>query len=597
MKARFYLPILFISGALGYAGPVLAVDISGDSYSGSLDTTISYGIASRVQKADAAIIGRANGGRADSVNGDDGNLNYHRGVFSHALKVTSEMELDFDGVGAFIRATAFYDIENENGSRQRSALSAAAKEQVGSDIDLLDAYLWKEIELAGKPGDIRLGNQLLSWGESTFIQNSINTINPVDVAKVRVPGAELREALTPVPMLAASLATTENTSAELFYQLDWQKTEIDPAATYFSTSDFAGAGGERVMLGFGAVPDTISAGAVVSPPATTAVVLRAADDEPADGGQFGVAFRYFSEPLNNTEFGIYFINYHSRLPLIGAQTGTAAATVGVDPNGQSYVRSARYMLSYPEDIKLYGASFNTLLQGSGIALQGELSYRQDVPLQIDDVEILFAALGAQDNVSPGNTAAAVFATQGQLGAVPFETVIPGYIRRDVAQAQLTATKVFGPSMGASSTVLLGEAGITKVLNMPDKNVLRLEAPGTYISGNPQMAALHYGRYEAADAFADASSWGYRLLARWQYDNVVAGINLLPRIAWQHDVNGVSPGPAGNFIAGRKAVTLGLGAVYQHTYSADISYTVFSGAGRYNLIRDRDFIAANVKYSF
>ena len=37
-------------------------------------------------------------------------------------------------------------------------------------------------------------------------------------------------------------------------------------------------------------------------------------------------------------------------------------------------------------------SFNTQLQATGIALQGEVAYRKDVPLQYDDVELLFAAL-------------------------------------------------------------------------------------------------------------------------------------------------------------------------------------------------------------
>ena len=32
------------------------------------------------------------------------------------------------------------------------------------------------------------------------------------------------------------------------------------------------------------------------------------------------------------------------------------------------------------------------LQWGGVALQGEVTYRQDVPLQFDDVELLFAAL-------------------------------------------------------------------------------------------------------------------------------------------------------------------------------------------------------------
>ena len=582
--------ILISSMANGY-------EFSSDTVSGSIDTTLSYGLMSRVEDRDDRLIGIANGGTGYSVNGDDGNLNYDEGIVSNAVKITSEMELNFDSYGAFIRGTAFYDEENQDGERERTRLSDDAKELVGSDVDLLDAYLWGEFDLGDMPADIKVGNLLLSWGESTFIQNSINTINPVDVAKIRVPGAELREALMPVPMIATSVAPTENFSTELFYQLKWEKTEIDPTGSYFSTNDFAGAGGDRVLLGFGAVSDLISESAVISPPATTGVVSRGSDDEADDGGQFGVAFRYYSEALNDTEFGFYYINYHSRLPLIGAKTGTAQAAAGIDPDGLSYVQTARYFISYPEDIKLYGLSFNTSLGRTGIALQGEFSYRQDMPLQIDDVEILFGALGAQDNLSPGNTAAAAFASQGQLGLVPFDTKIPGYLLRDVTQTQVTATKVFGPALGANATVLLGEVGVTHVLDMPDKDVLRLDGPGTYLSGNPNMAAVHHNDYESSDHFADQTSWGYRLLMRMEFSNVFSGVNLAPRIAWQHDVNGVSPGPGGNFIEGRRAVTLGVSAVYQNAYSADLGYTRFSGAGRYNLVSDRDFVAANIKYSF
>jgi len=583
--------LLFTSGLSN------AIEFGQNEMRGQIDTTLSYGITSRIEDRDQSIVGIANGGTAYGVNADDGNLNYNKGIVSNTIKVTSEMELNYRNSGAFIRATAFHDAENENGSRARTQLSEEAKELVGSDVDLLDAYLWSQFDVADKPAEVRLGNQLLSWGESTFIQNSINTINPVDVSKIRVPGAELREALTPIPMVSASLASSDNTSVEAFYQLDWRKTEVDPTGSYFSVNDFAGAGGTRVMLGWGAVSDQVSSSTVIQAPATTGVVARGDDQEAKDGGQFGLAFRLYSEKLNDTEFGFYFINYHSRLPLIGATTGTAAAAAGVDPNGQSYVETARYFISYPEDIKLYGASFNTLLGRSGVALQGEFSYRQDVPLQIDDVEILFAALGAQDNLSPGLTAAAPLAALGQLGLVPFETTIPGYIRRDVAQTQVTATKVFGPSMGADATVLLGEVGVTTVMDMPDKEVLRLNGPGTFISGNSNLAATHHGAYEAADHFADQVSWGYRMLARMQFDNAYKSINLAPRIAWQHDVNGVSPGPGGNFIEGRRAITLGLSGDYQNIYSADISYTRFTGAGRYNLINDRDFIAANIKYSF
>ena len=46
-------------------------------------------------------------------------------------------------------------------------------------------------------------------------------------------------------------------------------------------------------------------------------IERANDVNADDGGEFGFALRYFNEELNNgMEFGLYFINYHSRLPIV-----------------------------------------------------------------------------------------------------------------------------------------------------------------------------------------------------------------------------------------------------------------------------------------
>jgi hypothetical protein len=45
------------------------------------------------------------------------------------------------------------------------------------------------------------------------------------------------------------------------------------------------------------------------------------------------------------------------------------------------------------------------------------------------------------------------------------------------------------------------------------------------------------------------------------------------------------------------VTLGLRAGYQNRWEGEISYTAFTGAGRYNLINDRDFLSISAKYSF
>ena len=137
--------------------------------------------------------------------------------------------------------------------------------------------------------------------------------------------------------------------------------------------------------------------------------------------------------------------------------------------------------------------------------------------------------------------------------------------------------------------------------MPSKDELRFEGPGTYTSGNPEMSlptGLHPGKEaEAPEHFADDFSWGYRLAGRLTYNNAMGPWSLAPRFAWQHDVDGVTPGPGGSFIAGRQAATIGLQAGYQNAWQVDVSYTSFMGAGRWNLINDRDFFGCYLKYSF
>jgi hypothetical protein len=100
-----------------------------------------------------------------------------------------------------------------------------------------------------------------------------------------------------------------------------------------------------------------------------------------------------------------------------------------------------------------------------------------------------------------------------------------------------------------------------------------------------------------DGFADDFSWGYRVAARADYYNAIGPVTVSPRFGWAHDVSGTTPGPGGAFIDGRKKLTLGVAFNYLNEWLFDLSYTSYSGGGRYNLLYDRDFYAASVRYSF
>jgi len=593
-----------------------AIEFNSGEWSGSFDTTISYGASWRVSDLDPENVGksyfdplnitlsnaerRASVGRW-SVNGDDGNRNYPEGgdLVSHTIKLTSELDVRWKNYGAFTRFTAFYDFENVG----KDFLSEEAEKRVGKDIRLLDLYVWGENEVGSRFLNWRLGRQVVSWGESTFIQGGINVINPVDVSRLRVAGAELKEAFEGVNMLWGSIDLTPNLSLEALYMFEYREIIPDPAGAYFGTNDFGTPGASYVMLGFGGPdqpvinPDLYATvcqegnygetdspwGPAAAASACGAAVPRVDSQYGSDSGQYGAALRWFVESMNSTEFGFYFLNYHSRLPLASGMSLTTQSPT-----------SANYWMEYPEDIQLWGASFNSNI--GTWALSGEVSYRPNLPLQVDDVELLFAALTPLNPLIP----APVLHFKSQLGEFGPGEVITGYEEHKSWQAQMTTTKLFGPNnfLRANQIAFVAEAGLNYVSDLPDKDYLRFNGPGTDTGGGADwLTGDMRNPITEPDGFADDFSWGYRMLARATYNNAIGPVTILPRIAWAHDVSGTTPGPGGSFIDGRKALTLGLGFNYLQEWIFDFAYTNYSGGGKYNQLYDRDFFAASVKYSF
>lgn len=692
------LPIV---ATLALATPAAyAWDFQNDSgtFSGSWDTTLTYGQAWRVEGRDCRLIAIADGGCGRSPNIDDGDLNYDTDMFSRALKAVTEVSLNYRGVGAFVRGSALYD--DAAGNTQRTELSDKSEDLVKSYTRLLDAFVYAKFDLGSMPAELRLGRQAVSWGESTFIQNGINVINHFDVSAVRVPGSELKEAFLPQEMVNFSLQMTDNFSAQAIYITDWNATVPEPAGSYFSNNDFAPTGGSKVVLGFGSFSDQGVDFRPLGGPfiENFQTVNRLPTEKPSDSGQYGLALKYFAPEFNNgTEFGLFFLNYHSRLPLISGRTGTQAGlgnafgalnSIGAAAQGvaaglqpavaietaaqlgvqrgtlaggnislaqarayaaigantqlaggdvaaqasniatHEYALTAGYFTEYPEDIKLIGLSFNTQLQWGGIALQGEVAYRQDVPLQFDDVELLFAALTPFEqglatlrntplptDCPEGNPAAATLTHCGQLGSFSLDERVGGWDRYDTWQAQFTATKTFANIFKASQLVVVAEAGVTHIPDMPDKlsggpngRGLRFNGPATNVSGNFELRGRHCPTLSAAaclalnlvepqNRFADATSYGYRIAGRLEYPGLMGPWNILPRFNWQHDVKGTTPGPGGNFVEGRYGLTLGVEANLQAKWAVDMSWTKFGGAGRFNDLTDRDYVAATLKYSF
>ncbi|MNE41283.1 hypothetical protein D3C80_1353450 [compost metagenome] len=258
--------------------------------------------------------------------------------------------------------------------------------------------------------------------------------------------------------------------------------------------------------------------------------------------------------------------------------------------------NSSYYVEYPEDIRLYGLSFSTTLP-TGTAWSGEISYRPNAPVQLNTTDILYSGL------TPLNPNVSVL--QGTPG-----TDQPGYRRKEITQLQTTFTHFFDQVMGAERLTMVGEIGWTHVGGLESTSKLRygrdpVYGPGPLPSGQCEALntstlgtanANNVSRYCENDGYTTSDSWGYRIRAIWDYNNVFAGVNLRPSVAWSHDVDGYSPGPGGNFEEGRKAISLGLDAEYQQTYTASLSYTNFFD-GKYSTVDDRDFVALSFGVNF
>ena len=107
--------------------------------------------------------------------------------------------------GAFVRGSALYDVQVDGRTRGSHAAADRSEDLVGKYARLLDAFAYARSTSGSMPAELRLGRQVVSWGESTFIQNGLNVINHFDVSALRVPGSELKEAFLPQEMAVFNL--------------------------------------------------------------------------------------------------------------------------------------------------------------------------------------------------------------------------------------------------------------------------------------------------------------------------------------------------------------------------------------------------------
>jgi len=490
------------------------------------DTSVKYSVAARVQGPSSALVA--------SSNLDDGDRNFGRGLISSRFDLLSELDVAYRNVGARVSGAGWYDFvynrRNDNDSPATANSFSVPHDEFthvtrrlhGRDGDLLDAFAFANGRIGPVPASIRVGRHTLLWGESLLLAtNGISYAQaPLDFIKaLSVPGTQAKELFMPVGQISGQLRPTQSWSLAAYYQFEWRRTRLPAAGSYFSSADLLDEGGERLFTG---------------PPGEA--LFRGRDLTARSQGQWGVSARYRAESLN-TEFGLYWIWFHEKLPQLYLAPGA-----GAEP-GRGQV--GEYLLVFPEDARLGGASFATAV--GGLALAGEAHVRFHTPLASTPQAVLPGEPG--DNRDH-----------------------PRYAVGNTVHAQVSSVYVLPRLPVWASATVLAEVGWQRRLA---------------VTRNPG----------ALDPSRDVQAFAFGLVFTPAWLDVLPEVDLNLPISFSYSPAAKAPLAAFDAVHDGGTLSVSTTAVYRKVWNAGMQLTYFYGNEQFQALKDRAFASFLVQRTF
>ncbi|MBA2960497.1 MULTISPECIES: DUF1302 domain-containing protein [Ramlibacter] len=366
------------------SGHALEFDTANPDLKVRWDNTFKYSAAARVRDRSPALSQTAFGPTGvigpNNVNQDDGNNNFSKGLVSNRVDLFSELDVTWrNNWGARVSGAAWYDTvynrPNDNTTFTANHVPgnefpSETRKLMGRDVEVLDAFVFGNFDVASRPATARLGRHTLLWGESLFFgSNGIaGGQAPVDLVKLlSVPNSTFKEIARPTGKLSGQVQVSDAVSVGAYYGYEWEPTRLIPVGAYLSTSDVMGPGAERLNAG------------------PIGVFARQPDLEPKNGGQGGMQLRYRADAID-TDFGFYAIRFHPYGPanIYNTLTGFPPA-----------LAASSYRWVYHEGARSYGASFAKSIGEWGFA--GEVSIRDNMPLSSSGATVL-SSIGVGTNL-------------------------------------------------------------------------------------------------------------------------------------------------------------------------------------------------------
>jgi len=396
----------------------LEIPVGNEDINVRWDNTIRYNYAHRIEAQDEALL--------KNPNFDDGNRNFDKGTVSNRLDILSELDVVYKNKhGMRVSVAGWYDdvynqdLDNKSVATSNHLMKGKPALGVpnfveryyqGPSGEILDAFVFTNVELAEMPINIKAGRHMVYWGESLLFSGALHGVSygqaAVDAAKgFAVPGAEVKELFRPLNQVSAQMRIKPDLSLAMQYFFDWERYRLPDSGTYLGFNDVLHESGESLIS--------------VGSNGSISRLIRGADSAPSGKGDMGLALRWSPAALDGT-VGFYARRFSDKLPQLhvrpavlpfttlpaancnalgfNGNTLAAAGLCHISPSAATIPdvlagRVGTYHLAYGEDIDLLGLS---LAKGiAGVSVGVDLSYRKNMPLFSDAVSILPTAIAAK----------------------------------------------------------------------------------------------------------------------------------------------------------------------------------------------------------
>ena len=618
--------------ALPQVASAFEFDTGNEDLSIRWDNTFRANVSVRTEGQDEDILA--------NPNYDDGDRNFDQGHVFARMDLLSEFDFVWKrSLGFRISAAGWADpgynsLDNKsidtannlkNGLPSLELDSHTRRYAQGASGEFLDVFAFAKFNVGEAPVNVKLGQTTVYWGESLLLGGAIHGVsysqNPIDLWKgYATPGAEAKELFRPRVGFNVQAQVSDTLSVAGQYFFNWQSFEnqayrYPEAGSYLSVGDPLLWAGESFL-----VARNPFAASVPGAP-TYLRAWRGKDIVPdEDTGNYGVAVRWSPQWADATMGAYYRRTYDMQGQLmltpgfatvpspavctaIGGQPLAATSPTPCIINKQATNlsdlrtkgRYGEYNAAFGEDVDIFGLSLSKNI--AGISVGAELSYRQNMPLVSEPVQVLPTALLSANAKKAGAIS---------VDDVP-ETGTPGAL---------------GDTMHGLVN-LLGIVGDTPLFDTASWNT---ELTWMTVIDVTQNENVYKGRKNNTTRWSnytlidrpDSNFFGLGINFTPTWFQVFPGVDMFMPLSWSQGLSNSAVTSGGSESAGTFGI--GIGADVRQKYRFDLKYvgvfgdystcprsvgnpaTCVNGAmdvpnGVAAAISDRDFVALTFKTTF